>query len=109
MQNKHHNLARAIYSLNNGLNYSLNMQDQNIDNLSNKDYSFSDYKYNSSSGILDEENNKGLNLKEIDFIKENENINIGNAINMLILLKKQKIRIIKNKKFLRNLPLNFFE
>ena len=92
LKNKHHNLARAIYSLNNCLNYSLNIQDQNIDILSNKDYSFSDYKCSSSSGILDEEINKGINLEELDFLKENKNINNEN---LLILQKEtQKIRKI---------------
>ena len=93
LKNKHHNLARAIYSLNNCLNYSLNIQDQNIDILSNKDYSFSDYKCSSSSGILDEEINKGINLEELDFLKENKNINNGNVINIINSSKRNS----KNK------------
>ena len=44
LKNKHHNLVRAIYSLNNCLKCSLNIQDPEIDCLSLNDDYFSDNK-----------------------------------------------------------------
>ena len=99
LKNKHHNLVRAIYSLNNCLKCSLNIQDPEIDCLSlNEDY-FSDNKNSSPSDILDEENNRKLNHEEINLFKENQNIDNENLLNFDISSKATKIKLNRNQYF----------
>jgi hypothetical protein len=91
LKNKHHNLVRALYSLNNCLECSLNIPDPEIDCLSiNNDY-FSDNKNSSPSDILYEENNRKLNHEEINLFKENPNIVNENIFNIDISSKTKKI------------------
>ena len=75
LRNKHHNLARTFYSLNNCFHYSLDTHDQDFDSFSINNDSFSDNRYNSASDIFQEGNNKGLSFEEIDFLNKSKNLN----------------------------------
>ena len=63
LRNKHHNLARAFYSLNNCFRYFLDTHDPDFDSFSINNDSFSDNRYNSASDIFQEGNNKGLSFE----------------------------------------------
>ena len=75
LRNKHHNLARTFYSLNNCFRYFLDTHDQDFDSFSINNDSFSDNRYNSASDIFQEGNNKGLSFEEIDFLNKSKNLN----------------------------------
>ena len=75
LKNKHHNLAKAIYSLNNCFRYFLDTHDPDFDSFSINNDSFSDNRYNSSSDIFQEGNNKDLSFEEIDFLNKSKNLN----------------------------------
>ena len=99
MRNKHHNLARAFYSLNNCFRYFLDTHDPDFDSFSINNDSFSDNRYNSASDIFQEGNNKGLNFEEIDFSKKNKNLNKEKLVNVGISSKETKIKPNRTKYF----------
>ena len=99
LRNKHHNLARAFYSLNNCFRYFLDTHDPDFDSFSINNDSFSDNRYNSSSDIFQEGNNKDLSFEEIAFLKKSKNLNKEKLVNVGISSKETKIKPNRTKYF----------
>lgn len=99
LRNKHHNLARAFYSLNNCFRYFLDTHDPDFDSFSINNDSFSDNRYNSSSDIFQEGNNKDLSFEEIDFLNKSKNLNKEKLVNVGISSKETKIKPNRTKYF----------
>ena len=99
LRNKHHNLARAFYSLNNCFRYFLDTHDPDFDSFSINNDSFSDNRYNSASDIFQEGNNKDLSFEEIAFLKKSKNLNKEKLVNVGISSKETKIKPNRTKYF----------